>query len=320
MTKWIRKQLESGKLKGKPILYYKELGEPSHATALDYLINKYDWNKDNEEVIEEFLPESQSISQLKKELGYKREMSDLALNLLRKRIGIYNPKHGTSHSAPAVQIGESTTWLVDFIPSYVPTKAKAIEVTQLDLFHNNEAKAFINQHPEEFIDKEDLPEIYMREGNQYFRDGELFPTLEDAQKEDFMPNSEEINYSFKAVNILSSDRAKQIFDKGNKNNWTLDKILNELAIPKEQKQLLLGSGIVDREQLILELATKYNYGIEIKTAKKQLKPINNPGEFSDDEIDNLFAEDFSDKSGNTTYYSNPLHYLMYLLINNSKKL
>ncbi len=43
-AKWIREQLQSGELKSKPILYYKELGEPSHATALDYLINKYDWN------------------------------------------------------------------------------------------------------------------------------------------------------------------------------------------------------------------------------------------------------------------------------------
>ena len=41
---WIRTQLQSGTLKGKPIVYYKELGEPSHATALDYLINKYNWN------------------------------------------------------------------------------------------------------------------------------------------------------------------------------------------------------------------------------------------------------------------------------------
>jgi hypothetical protein len=40
---WIRERLKSGELKGKPILYYTELGEPSHATALDYLINKYDW-------------------------------------------------------------------------------------------------------------------------------------------------------------------------------------------------------------------------------------------------------------------------------------
>ena len=31
------------KSKGEKILYYRELGRPSHATALDYLINKYDW-------------------------------------------------------------------------------------------------------------------------------------------------------------------------------------------------------------------------------------------------------------------------------------
>ena len=44
-AEWIREQLKSGKLKNKSIIYYKELGEPSHATALDYLINKYNWNK-----------------------------------------------------------------------------------------------------------------------------------------------------------------------------------------------------------------------------------------------------------------------------------
>jgi len=43
--KFIREWLQSGKLKNKPVVYYKELGEPSHATALDYLINKYDWGK-----------------------------------------------------------------------------------------------------------------------------------------------------------------------------------------------------------------------------------------------------------------------------------
>lgn len=45
---WILSKITTGELKGKPILYYKELGEPSHATALDYLINKYDWKLDNE--------------------------------------------------------------------------------------------------------------------------------------------------------------------------------------------------------------------------------------------------------------------------------
>ncbi len=38
---WILNQLKAGTLKGKPVYYYKELGEPSHATALDYLINKH---------------------------------------------------------------------------------------------------------------------------------------------------------------------------------------------------------------------------------------------------------------------------------------
>ncbi len=41
-------QLQSGELKGKTIFYYKELGEPSHATALDYLINKYNWSNKEE--------------------------------------------------------------------------------------------------------------------------------------------------------------------------------------------------------------------------------------------------------------------------------
>lgn len=38
---WIREMIDSGQLKDRPIVYYKELGEPSHATALDFLINKY---------------------------------------------------------------------------------------------------------------------------------------------------------------------------------------------------------------------------------------------------------------------------------------
>lgn len=43
-AEWIREQLKSGELKNKPVFYYKELGEPSHATALDYLINNYKFN------------------------------------------------------------------------------------------------------------------------------------------------------------------------------------------------------------------------------------------------------------------------------------
>jgi hypothetical protein len=40
---WIRKELMSGRLKGKDILYYIELKEPAHSNALDYLINDFNW-------------------------------------------------------------------------------------------------------------------------------------------------------------------------------------------------------------------------------------------------------------------------------------
>ena len=39
---WIRSVLDSKVLVGKPLVYYAELGEPSHANALDYLINNWD--------------------------------------------------------------------------------------------------------------------------------------------------------------------------------------------------------------------------------------------------------------------------------------
>lgn len=42
---WIINQIKSGELVGKPLLYYTELGEPSHATALDYLINMDTWEE-----------------------------------------------------------------------------------------------------------------------------------------------------------------------------------------------------------------------------------------------------------------------------------
>lgn len=38
----IRQWLANGVLKGKPLVYYKDIGEPSHAHALEYLINHYD--------------------------------------------------------------------------------------------------------------------------------------------------------------------------------------------------------------------------------------------------------------------------------------
>lgn len=84
-------------------------------------------------------------------------------------------------------------------------------------------------------------------------------------------NSDQLLYTLRAIEILQSDRAKQIFDKGNKNNWTLDKILTELNIPKEQKSLI-SSDNKNREDIINNLVTNYNYPVEVKTAYNE-EPI-----------------------------------------------
>mgnify|MGYP001150284990 CR=1 FL=1 len=106
------------------------------------------------------------------------------------------------------------------------------------------------------------------EGFKQFVDNKNF-----AISEDIIPTKlEQVQYKLKSVNILLSDKAKQVFAKGEKAKWDLNKILTELAIPKEQKQLLLDLGITDREQLALELTSKYGFSVEINTAKEETIP------------------------------------------------
>jgi ribonuclease HI len=69
-------ELKSGNLKGKPVWYYKELGEPSHATALDYLINKYDWNKQTQPTQE---PTQQPAAQTEETPGIPKYTIDTEL-------------------------------------------------------------------------------------------------------------------------------------------------------------------------------------------------------------------------------------------------
>jgi hypothetical protein len=50
---------------------------------------------------------------------------------------------------------------------------------------------------------------------------------------------------------------------------TLNKILSELQIPKEQKQLILDLGVTDREDIMLNLSADYSFAIEINTAREK---------------------------------------------------
>jgi len=99
-------------------------------------------------------------------------------------------------------------------------------------------------------------------------------TDDKGQGKLFQKNESEINYSLKSIEILSSDKAKQVFEKGTKNKWPLDKMLSELQIPKEQKQLILNLGKTNREEIITDLLSNYSYTIEINTAKENANTFN----------------------------------------------
>jgi hypothetical protein len=102
---------------------------------------------------------------------------------------------------------------------------------------------------------------------------ELYPQVKSVDKKG------KINYTFQVQDALVSKRGQEIIKKGEKNNWSLDKILTELNIPKDEKQLFLSLGIDTREKLALEMASKYNHVVEINTAKEL--PI--PQKYLDDD-------------------------------------
>ena len=87
-AQWIREQLKSNKLKNKPIIYYKELNEPSHATALDYLINNYNINQI------EIIDKDFKISNLTNHSGGAKG-GDETWDKEGRKIGITNHNHYT---------------------------------------------------------------------------------------------------------------------------------------------------------------------------------------------------------------------------------
>lgn len=90
-----------------------------------------------------------------------------------------------------------------------------------------------------------------------------------------------VKAGLKSIDILSSQKAKDVFSKGQKNNWPLDKTLSELQVPKEQKKLIIDSYnnlIFSNNEITIEptlneivtdLLSKYSYAIEINTATKK---------------------------------------------------
>ncbi len=99
----------------------------------------------------------------------------------------------------------------------------------------------------------------------FLANNEEVPTMEEVQ---IILNSTNVNYQLKSVDILQSSKADEIFRKGDKNNWNIDKILLELNIPKEQKELIKTFGTRNREEILSNLLANYSYTVVINTAKE----------------------------------------------------
>ena len=123
------------------------------------------------------------------------------------------------------------------------------------------------------------------------------PLLKDCVIQ-FLENlNSQVDFTLKSLDILQSDIAKQIFEKGKKANWDLNKILTELQIPKEQKKLILDSGKTNREEIITDLLASYSYTVEINTTKQ----YDGGGMLS---YEDLTEEDKKKVTTNSSYYSN----------------
>jgi hypothetical protein len=100
-AKWIRNEIISGKHKGKPIIYYKELGEPSHANALDYLINESNLSKGRSAVrkvpFEHSTEESPKVKQIREANAKIDQMRD-EIRIIKDQLAILKDEDGNVHS------------------------------------------------------------------------------------------------------------------------------------------------------------------------------------------------------------------------------
>lgn len=109
--------------------------------------------------------------------------------------------------------------------------------------------------------------ITAREREKVLDEGSKVYNIKRSNDKKDQPKLKPVDYKLRAIEILQSPKAEEIFKKGEKNKWDLNKILTELAVPKEQKEILLSLNTSNREELIQVLAQQYTYVVEIETSK-----------------------------------------------------
>lgn len=66
---------------------------------------------------------------------------------------------------------------------------------------------------------------------QEVNNSDEFPSAEEILN--YTKSTPEVNMVMKSVTILQSSKGDEVFRKGDKNNWTIDKMLQELQVPKD---------------------------------------------------------------------------------------
>ena len=116
------------------------------------------------------------------------------------------------------------------------------------------------------LPKEEQEKLFQEGSKKYgIERGESKATIKYS-----LADQNKVDFGLKSVEILQSPKADEIFRKGDKNNWDIDKILQELQIPKQQQDLIKGFNTRNREQILTSLLANYSYTIEINTAKNNL--------------------------------------------------
>lgn len=128
---------------------------------------------------------------------------------------------------------------------------------------------------------------------------------------EFIPPNEHVSYKMKVIQALESSNVREPNLSPDKYQGFINDITKQ-GVSAQQLTLLKESvnrlketkDKITKQDLITDLLSSASYVVEVQTAKKTIKKVENPGLYSDDEIDNFFAEEFSTEDDNTQYYSN----------------
>ena len=114
-----------------------------------------------------------SNTMIQEAIGYKPNMTERQVITMAKKLKRYNETNKTSHSFKKVSSRGDTSYDVSLNYSYwaKASMAKLVEAKAFKYTNGTEgAKSFINTNSD----------IYAQDGNQFFKDGELYPTFKDA--------------------------------------------------------------------------------------------------------------------------------------------